>query len=284
MRFVLYNLKAKNGHAKEKVDELRETFPEAEFLDVLEFINYKDLFENLEPEDEVMLCGGDGTLNHFANDVLNIEIKNNVYFVSAGTGNDFLNDLNEKEDMILINDYLKELPVVTVNDKDYVFVNGIGYGLDGYCCEKGDEIQAKGTKAANYTSIAIKGLLFLYHPCDAKVTVDGITKTYKKCWICPTMNGRFFGGGMMVAPGQDRMNTERTITNVVMYGKSRIKTLLVFPSIFKGEHVRHKEMVDVRVGTEVVVEFAKPQALQIDGETFKNITGYTVRGYKKVNK
>ena len=91
------------------------------------------------------------------------------------------------------------------------------------------------------------------------------------------MLGVYYGGGMKVAPEQNRFNKERTLTNVVMYHRSRIKTLMVFASIFKGEHVKHTEIVDIRVGHEITVEFSIPTPLQIDGETIRNVTNYTVR-------
>ncbi len=57
------------------------------------------------------------------------------------------------------------------------------------------------------------------------------------------------------------------------------KTLAVFPSIFKGEHIRHKEMVDIMVGKEIEVIFDQPTALQIDGETILNVSSYCVYCY-----
>ena len=139
----------------------------------------------------------------------------------------------------------------------------------------GDRITVRG-KVANYTAIAIKGLLFHYKTPNATITVDGVTKNYKKVWLAPTMKGRFYGGGMMVAPKQSRFDEERTVTSVVMYGSGKLKTLTVFPTIFKGEHVKHSEMVEVRKGKRVTVEFDRPTALQIDGETVLNVTKYEV--------
>ena len=34
--------------------------------------------------------------------------------------------------------YAQKLPTVTVNGKAYRFLNGIGYGIDGYCCQVGE--------------------------------------------------------------------------------------------------------------------------------------------------
>ena len=81
---------------------------------------------------------------------------------------------------------------------------------------------------------------------------------------------------MMVAPAQDRLNPERTVSVSVLFGSGKLKTLVVFPSIFKGEHVRHTEMSRVLTGHEVKVEFDRPTALQIDGETILGVTEYSV--------
>ena len=40
-----------------------------------------------------------------------------------------------------IGKYLKNLPQVEVNGKKYLFLNGVGYGIDGYCCEVGDKLR-----------------------------------------------------------------------------------------------------------------------------------------------
>ena len=75
------------------------------------------------------------------------------------------------------------LPTVIVNEKEYKFINGVGFGIDGYCCEVGDEQRAKSDKPVNYTSIAIKGLLFHFKPVNATVTYDGKSRTFPKVWL-----------------------------------------------------------------------------------------------------
>ena len=201
-----------------------------------------------------------------------------VYYFPAGSGNDFWNDVgqNSVDGMILLNDYLKQLPVVEVKGKKSCFLNGVGYGIDGYCCETGDRLRIQGKENVNYTAIAIKGLLFHYKPVSAKVTVDGVSHCYRHVWLAPTMNGRYYGGGMEVAPEQDRLNPAGKVAVVVLHCPSKLKTLVVFPSIFKGEHVKHTEMVEVLSGSEITVAFDRPTALQIDGETVTGVTEYSV--------
>lgn len=130
----------------------------------------------------------------------------------------------------------------------------------------------------NYTAIAIKGLLFHYKPTNAVVAVDGENDSYRKIWLAPTMNGRFYGGGMMQAPGQNRLNPEGTVPTMVMFGAGKLKMLAVFPSIFKVEHIRHEDMVEVLSGHSISVEFDRPTPIQIDGETIPGVSGYSATG------
>lgn len=278
MNYLLFNEKAKNRNSVEKVADLKEKYACDEVVSVIG-LNVDEFLAKLGENDEVTLVGGDGTLNKFINNVDGKALPCKFYFFSSGTGNDFLNDVKDRAEngRIYLNDIIKNLPTVYVNGESYKFINGIGYGIDGYCCEKGDELQKTSTKPINYTSIAIKGLLFHYKTPNAKITVDGETKEYKKVWLAPTMKGRFYGGGMMVAPSQNRFDENGTLTNVVMYNSGKIHTLMVFPKIFKGEHIKHQKMVDVRTGKHFIVEFDAPQALQIDGETISGVTKYEVK-------
>ena len=93
------------------------------------------------------------------------------------------------------------------------------------------------------------------------------------------MNGRYYGGGMMAAPGQDRLNPEHTVSVMVFRDKGKLGTLMIFPSIFKGEHVKYEKYVDIFNAKEVEVEFDRPTPLQIDGETILGVTSYKVKAW-----
>lgn len=285
MNYVLYNPLANNKHGKDNAKKLDEKLngEKLTYLDITK-TDVLSLFETLSSNDKVIIAGGDGTLNHFINSLGDNTLSQQIYYYPTGSGNDFMKDVSKDGDdsLILLNPYLKDLPVVTVNGKDYRFLNGIGYGIDGYCCEEGDKLQAKSDKKVNYTAIAIKGLLFFFKRANATITVDGVTHHYKKAWLVPTMNGRYYGGGMMIAPSQDRLNADRTVSTIIMYGSNKLKTLIVFPSIFEGKHINHTEMVECLTGHNIKVEFDRPTALQIDGETIKNVTSYSVRAEKGI--
>lgn len=280
MKHILFNPKSRNGNCKDVILELEKIIcDETIKTSVLDKEKYYEVLNSLKENDELYIVGGDGTLHYFVNDIKDKEVNFDVYFYAGGTGNDFYADVKKDTDtrLIKVNEYIKNLPTVIINGEERLFINGIGFGIDGYCCEKGDELQAKSDKPVNYTSIAIKGLLFFYKTPRAKVTVDGVTKEYKKVWLSPTMKGRFYGGGMMVAPGQDRLNPNKTVTNVVWHRSGKLRTLMIFPSIFKGEHIKHKKLIEVVEGHHIIVEFSRPTALQIDGETVKGVTKYEVK-------
>ncbi len=277
---ILYNPYSNNKRGQEAAKEV-EAFITGEtvFEDITKIKDILGYINDLDEEDKLILVGGDGTINHLANDLKGTVPDKEILLFAAGTGNDFKADIApaENEHFISLNKYLSELPTVTINGKTTYFLNGIGYGIDGYCCEVGDKLRAASDKPVNYAGIAIKGLLFHFKPRNATVIVDGEEKSYKHVWLAPTMKGRFYGGGMMVAPEQNRLDQSREVSTVVMYGSGKLKTLMVFPSIFKGEHISHREMVEVRKGHTITVKFDTPCALQIDGETVLNVSEYTVQ-------
>ena len=68
---------------------------------------------------------------------------------------------------------------------------------------------------------------------------------------------------------------------MLFYGAGRIRTLAAFPSIFKGEHIKHKKLVTIITGKDIKVEFDSPRPLQIDGETVLDVTEYTAKAPTK---
>ena len=275
---VLFNkLSGTSVEAVGMLEGLIKAKGDVELKDITSIGAYADFFGELGADTKLVICGGDGTLNRFVNEAGEFIADREIYYFPAGTGNDFARDveLDFTNGPVEISKYLKDLPTVTVKGKTCKFINGIGYGIDGYCCQVGDELKAKG-EVPNYTSIAINGLLFKFKSKEAEVTVDGKKYEFKNVWIAPTMFGRFYGGGMNAAPAQNRLSADKTVSFVVMHGRSRIGTLIVFPSIFKGEHIKHEKKVTVITGHNVTVKFNEPSPLQIDGETVLDVTEYSV--------
>ena len=177
--YVLYNTIAGHGKAEEVARSLPEKLDGevVGFADMTKITNYSAFLSD-KSDCALVICGGDGTLNRFVNDAGEAIADSEVYYCATGSGNDFLRDLGAADgEVVRITEQLRDLPICEVNGKTYRFLNGVGYGIDGYCCEEGDKLRAAGETNINYTSIAIKGLLFHYKPTNATVTVDGVKHT-----------------------------------------------------------------------------------------------------------
>lgn len=281
MTYVLYNPLASNGNGEASAHSLGLPEEGTKYVDVRRIGDFIAYLDGKSPSDRIILAGGDGTLHCLINALKGFCPAHPLYYYPCGSGNDFARDIpddkKEKDGTILLNPYLSHLPKVIIGDEERYFINGVGYGIDGYCCEEGDRLRASAPgQPINYTAIAIKGLLFRFKPRNAMVTVDGEEFVFPKAWLAPTMKGRYYGGGMIAAPHQDRLDPDGKVTLMTMYKTGKIRTLMVFPSIFKGEHIYHKYVKTVS-GKEITVAFDKPCALQVDGETFLGVTSYTVK-------
>ena len=277
--YVLYNPYANNCKGGEDAKKLDEVFAgnELVYSDLTKIENYAEFFAGLEEDATVVLCGGDGTINRFVNNTKGLSIEQKLLYYACGSGNDFLRDVGDNGGKpIELTPYIKNLPTVNVKGKDYLFINGIGYGVDGYCCEEGDRIRetAKNNKPINYTGIAIKGVLYAYKPTDATVIVDGKEYYFKRVWAAPTMHGRYYGGGMNATPEQKRGGDKLSV--MLFHGGGKLATLIAFPSIFKGQHV-NKKVVTILSGKEITVRFTAPRPVQIDGETILEVPEYTAK-------
>lgn len=265
--FVFYNPLAGSGKCKKQIQNMISKIKGEKVLCDITLEDSQKNISKMEKDDYLILCGGDGTVNHFINREETLTLENDIYYYPSGSGNDFANDLCYKKGSgpILITEYIKKLPVALVNGIKYRFINGVGTGIDGYCCKTGNALVEKTGKKQSYTKIAIKGLLYDYKPKNCVVTVDGVKKEYKRVWLAPIMHGRYFGGGMMVAPSQNRKDDD--LSCVVVHNLGRLAILFIFLTVFKGLHVKFRKVVEVIRGKRIEVSYNSPTPLQIDGET-----------------
>ena len=98
---------------------------------------------------------------------------------------------------------------------------------------------------------------------------------FEKVWLAPAMFGRCYGGGMYPTPGQTRDDDHLSV--LVFHGSGKLKTLMIFPSIFKGEHVKKEKYVTVLSGKEITVKYDEPRPVQVDGETILDVPEITAK-------
>ena len=87
MTYLLYNPLANNSKGEQDARQwAASNNVECEFTSLLGITDMKAFFDGLSEGDDVILTGGDGTMNRFANDVYGYEFKNPVYYVKCGSG------------------------------------------------------------------------------------------------------------------------------------------------------------------------------------------------------
>ena len=101
MKYLLYNPKSNNG----KYDKLLTKIKGKDSVSPVSVFDedaYKNILANQTKDDDIFIIGGDGTLNHFINNCEGIELKAMAYYVPNGTGNDFITDVDKKNNMIIL--------------------------------------------------------------------------------------------------------------------------------------------------------------------------------------
>jgi len=275
--YVLYNPTSNNGRGDKVREELGKLIQHGKliFMDITGIKDIKAYMDSIDISDNIIIAGGDGTLNKFVNDC--DILSRDVYYYPCGSGNDFARDVKKRKGLIHINRYIDNLPVCTVNGESKKFFNGVGYGIDGFCCTEGDKIRKNSDKKVNYALIALKGVFKGFKPVNATVFIDGEKKEYKKVWLCASMKGRYYGGGFMMAPSQSRLSEDGKLSLVVAHDASKLVILSAFLFVFSGKHTMFKKNVEILSGYDIKVEFDSPTSLQIDGEGYENILSYEAK-------
>lgn len=243
--------------------------------------DYKSFFDNIPIDDKIIISGGDGTLNFFVNSIDPTQIKQDILFFVSGSGNDFAHDLGRKKYSypLSIKQYIVNLPVTTVNGVQKRFFDSTSLGVDAYVCVEANRLKSIGKKHINYGLIALKSILFNYSTRDAVVIENGREHHFKNVVLAITNKGKSFGGGIKIAPNQNRNSEDLTL--IIAHGLPPIKAVYLFANIFLGKHLRFKDHVCVFTGKNFSVKFSEPTPIQIDGETMQNITEYSVSAETK---
>lgn len=242
MDILLYNPLSRNGKDEKFINKiiehLRKEGNAVVSYSILAIDDVDAFASGCNLEDRIIIVGGDGTINHLANRIYDLDIKQDLFMYQAGTGNDFIRSLNTKEKIVPIKKYIRKLPSVTFQDKSRYFLNGTGAGLDGFIGHLVNTSKYKKSKI-NYFRHAFEGFA-KFKPIGAEITVNGMTWREEKLWFASIMNGAYYGGGMKIAPKAHRNVKELYL--VVVKRVPKWMLMLIFPTIYLGWHVIFKKM------------------------------------------
>ena len=142
------------------------------------------------------------------------------------------------------------------------FLNILSLGLGGLVDEK---VNTTSKALGGKTSFFLGSLraLMAYRNVNIRLTLDGGELLERRTVTTALANGRFFGGGMMIAPDADPADG---LLDVVVIGDlSKGAMSMLSGKIYKGLHVKHPA-VEVFRARHVRVESDDQALLDVDGE------------------
>ena len=224
--------------------------------------------------DTLIAVGGDGTAHEVVNGI-GVDALSHVQLavLGAGTGMDFVRNaglarrIPELAEQMLAG-ATKQVDVGLCRQGDdldpLIFVNFAETGLGAAVVER----------EANYSDawpgrlsffLAALGAATRESNSPATVSVDGEIVYNGPLVSAIVANGRFFGGGMKVAP---RAGIEDGLLDVLILGDfTRAQLVAQIWKIYPGLHVEHPKVLSLR-GSSVEIQCANRQRLDLDGELY----------------
>jgi len=222
----------------------------------------------------LVAVGGDGTVHEVANGILLAKDLNEatIGIISTGTGGDFIRSAGIDRDYIKACSSLTgtRRRLIDVGVVEYYkdgqshrrfFINSSGVGFDAAVAETSNRLP----KFLGGTIPYIIGLLkSLAGYKNKPVTISmGDKIESKRILSVVVANGRYFGGGMRVAPLAD---IDDGLLDVITIGDmGKLELLKAFPTIYKGTHIHHPKVESAKT-TRVRIESTEKFLVHADGE------------------
>lgn len=261
------NPAAGNGRAKAVIERARSAFPGP--AEVVVSASPEDAEDQAhlgatEGYSPVVAVGGDGTVQQVANGLMRCPEPPPMGIVPAGSGNDLIRTLRlprdpERAIQLAWSDSAGSIDVGTCNGR--CFLNVAGVGLDTKVAQAVNARPDGSRGRLTYVAEALRELRRYENP-ELTLHLDDATVVTKSLLVA-IGNGRYFAGGMKVCPDADPGDG---LLDVTIGGDlSRVETLALLPTIFVGQHGRHRKVAFHRV-RRVRIEGPPGLAVQLDGE------------------
>ena len=229
----------------------------------------------------IVAVGGDGTLNEVVNGYLNdtgsaINNAASIALLPSGTGSDFrrslgltsqsssLRTLIESETR-LVDAGRAEFKDLNGADGSRFFINIASFGLGGDVSEMVNRWSGRLPRwiggRARFGTAAIAAL-GRYKNVAVSLRLDEREMRISSNLIV-VANGRFAGGGMMLAPHAEV--DDGMFDVIVTDGATRFDVIKELPRIQRGSHLKNPKVKEMRSG-QVSIDSEEPMAIDLDGE------------------
>jgi len=213
--------------------------------------------------ERAIVVGGDGTLLAVADELAHGETALGV--IPAGTGNDFCRNSDivrqaEAALRVALGPHTRRIDLGQAAGGRH-FLNAAGIGFDAEVAAAASSFPTGLGGNLPYLLGALQ-TLFRYKPIHVEITVDDQKYTGPITMVA-VANGRYYGGGMQIAPLASR--SDGLLDVYVAEGLSRGQVLGLLPRVYTGGHI-HNPKVHLLRGQQVRVQVSEPVRAHIDGE------------------
>lgn len=229
----------------------------------------------------IVAVGGDGTLSEVVNGYFDdygrvINYAASIGLLPSGTGSDFRRSLGltSRNELIraLISSETRLLDGVRADFQDLdgasasrTFINVASFGLGGdvsALVNKWRESLPRWIGGSARFAAAAIAALGRYKNIAVSLRLDEREMKINSNLIV-VANGRFAGGGMMLAPHAEL--DDGLLDVIVTDGATRLDVIRELPRIQRGAHLKNPKVTEMRA-REVSINSAEPMAIDLDGE------------------
>ena len=226
----------------------------------------------------VISAGGDGTTNEVVDGLLGAGGGPHLGVISVGTGRDFIRTLGDSNDVRAAVNAIASgrRKVVDAGRVSYLtdagttqtrhFLNVASIGVSGptaravNAAKHGRPVHAK---AAFYFHTIVELMRFRSQP--VRVIFDSGESIEVTTALVVAANGRYFGGGMMIAP-EARID-DGLFDALVYRAEGKLRMVLDFNKIYRGAHTTLPRVTIKRCRRFTVEPLGEPLILEADGES-----------------
>lgn len=229
--------------------------------------------------DRIVAVGGDGTLNEVVNGFFTVDGRlinpsAGLLLIPVGTGSDFARmfDINASNECAL-----KLMSLTQGQDCDVVrtsfcgnngektvrhYINIADVGMGSETCAR---VNRSSKVLGGFWSFLLAALytLITYRNRHLTVLLDGNEKYSGPCCLVAVGNGRYFGGGMKIAP--EAMVNDGLLDVIMVKNFGKLELILNIAKVYRGAHLSHPK-VDFDRGTRVNIISHDKVYLEMDGE------------------
>ena len=269
MLALIINPVAGNGRSRRALNTIRRELDQRQIPHQLFETQAADHATELAREaissgaDAIAVLGGDGLLSEVSRALMNTDIR--LIFIPCGTGNDFVRSLSLPKNPLKalvqqLDAPTRRIDCGTINDKAFINVSGTGLDIDVLIETERSKHLLNGNMPY---FVGLLRAIRLFKPFDAELIIDGASERGSYT-IVSVANGKYFGGGMKVAPLADLTDGAFDVMIVKVLKKWQLWILL--PLFLPGWHIHLKSIVRRVIAKDIIINPDEAFTIEIDGE------------------